>query len=61
MNTNNQQLRDIIESNKMTHDAVAILLEVSKSAVDKWATDNRMMPTASIRYLTILIKAQGEK
>ena len=61
MNTNNQQLRDIRSTNQMTHMTVSKLLGVSKSAVDKWCIDNRVMPTSSIKYLTMLIKAQVEK
>ena len=61
MNANNKKLRGIIRTNQMTHLTVSKLLDVSVSTVNKWSCGGRNMPTASIKYLTMLIKAQGMK
>ena len=60
--TNNQsRLKQILSSNQMTHKTVAILLDVSLSAVDKWSSGERNMPTGKLKYLELLIKQQKVK
>ena len=55
---NQSKLKQILVDNVMTHKTVAILLDVSKSAVDKWSIGDRNVPDSKIKYLELLIKSK---